>query len=186
MRHEDMTTQEKKAQKAQQEKEKKKEEAEGAYKASIRKQEGWLRDPPLFPAKWFDKTKYGFEERQVRLDHVQDAESCDARSVQIVRLASQLIGVFFISLIDEEERPWFSVPGVLSVQQPDPNMKMPEVVERASGVKVVYVHPSLHPVEIDRDKWRKTGEEKASQKVEARNEDRKEEEEGWRGCLLVP
>lgn len=63
--------------------------------------------PPLFPKKWFDNTKYDYEERLVRLEYVQDAESYNNRSFQIVRLVNQLIDVFFISEIDnEDQRAW--------------------------------------------------------------------------------
>lgn len=44
------------------------------------------------------------------------------------------------------------MPGVLSVPRPDPNMKMPEVVERPGGVKAVYIHPSFYDAEIETEK----------------------------------
>lgn len=167
----DTKMREEEAGKPRQEEEKNREADESA-EAEVRKQEGWPRDPPpLFPENWFNKGKYDFQERQVRMNYVQDAESCYDRWFQIVRLVDQL-DVFFVSKIDEEGRYWVSVPGALP--QHDPNMKMPEVVDISGGNRVVFVQPSFHAAEIAREKRR-------AEKEEARQEeDRKKKEERQR------
>ena len=66
-RQQDAKTQEGEAEETQQEDEQKKREAEEEREAEVRRQEGRLRDPPLFPENWFDKAKYDPEERLVRL-----------------------------------------------------------------------------------------------------------------------
>ncbi|KAI5465159.1 hypothetical protein BGZ63DRAFT_422113 [Mariannaea sp. PMI_226] len=95
---------------------------------------------PLFPKNWFECSKHSIDEAQVR-NHVQDAETHHDRSMQILRLVAQLRH-FFIFITDEDGRYWISVPGASSTPKPDPNKKMPEIIERDSGVRIVYVHPS--------------------------------------------
>lgn len=47
------------------------------------------------------------------------------------------------------------MPGALSVPKPDPNKKMPEIIERDGGVRVVYVRPFFHAAEIKRERKEK-------------------------------
>ncbi|OQV07693.1 hypothetical protein CLAIMM_12093 [Cladophialophora immunda] len=125
-----------------------------ATEAEVRRQEGLLRDPPLFPKDWLKNSKHDYQERQV-CNYVQPAEMQQERSLQILCLAAQLEGVFFTRKIDDEGRLWISVPGASSIPKPDPNNnKMPEIIELDSGVRVVYVHPSFHAAEIERERER--------------------------------
>ncbi|KAF5973452.1 Telomerase-binding EST1A [Fusarium coicis] len=158
------------------EEERKKREAKEAEEAEVRRQEGLRRDPPLFPHGWFKRSKYDYDEIQVR-NYVQDAETCDARSNQLLRLAAQLTGDFFVFETDEEGRYWISVPGASSVPKPDPNKKMPEIIERDGGVRVVYVHPSFHTAEIERQKRTAAREEKRQNEAERQKEKKRKEEE---------
>ncbi|KAH6975560.1 hypothetical protein EDB80DRAFT_309401 [Ilyonectria destructans] len=80
---------------APREDERKDREAEEAREAQVQRQEALLRDSPLFSAGWFRNSKYNFEERRVRRESVQDAETCEDRSSQILWLAFQLRDTFF-------------------------------------------------------------------------------------------
>ncbi|KAK3332060.1 hypothetical protein B0T19DRAFT_482417 [Cercophora scortea] len=108
-----------------------------------------LRDPPLFPAGWFKNSKYDFDQRQVRQKTVQDAETWVDRSRQMLWLTFQLRDAFFSLRTDEDGRHFISVPDAEPVSQPklDINLKMPEVVERDGGVRVVYVDRSIRMAE---------------------------------------
>ena len=161
------------AEEAREAEERKKREAKEAREAEERKREAKLRDPHLFPRQWFAKTKHNYDERQIRQNRVQDPESCNDRSVQIVCLACQLTGAFFTHLIDNKGRYRISVPGAPCFPQPDPNMKMPEVIERVDGTSIVYVDPSYHKEEIEREKNTAARVEEERQK----EEDRKKAEE---------
>ncbi|KAI2606638.1 hypothetical protein GGR54DRAFT_652322 [Hypoxylon sp. NC1633] len=156
--------------------ERKKREAKEAEEAEVRRQEGLRRDPPLFPNGWFKRSKYDYDEIQVR-NYVQDAATYDARSIQLLRLAAQLTDHFFVFETDEEGRYWISVPGASSVPKPDPNKKMPEIIERGGGVRVVYVQPSFHTAEIERQKRRAAREEKWQKEKERQKEKKRKEEE---------
>ncbi|KIW76815.1 hypothetical protein Z517_09259 [Fonsecaea pedrosoi CBS 271.37] len=145
--------------------------AKEAEEAEVRRQEGLRRDPPLFPNGWLKRSKYDYDEIQVRSNYVQDAETYDARSIQLLRLAAQLTDHFFVFETDEEGRYWISVPGASSVPKPDPNKKMPDIVERDGGVRVVYVHPSFHAAEI---KWEK---KKAAREEKRQKEKKRQKEE---------
>jgi RNase H-fold protein (predicted Holliday junction resolvase) len=61
---------------------------------------------------------------------------------------------------------WISVPGASSVPKPDPNKKMSEIIERDGGIRVVYVHPSFHTAEIERERKRIAREEKRQKEKE--------------------
>jgi hypothetical protein len=137
----------------------KKKEAE---EAEVRNLEGRLRDPPLFLGDWFKNSKYDYHEMQVH-NYVQSAEMHYDRSIQILCLAYQLKGHFFVFEIDEEGRHWTGVPGASSIPKPDPNKKMPEIIERDGGARVVYVHPSFHAAEIERE-MKRIAREKRRQK----------------------
>ena len=70
------------------------------------------------------------------------------------------------------------MPGAPSIPQPDPNMKMPEVVERAGGVRAVYVHPSFHNTELESESRRREAREKIEdRKKEKERQEEKEKEE---------
>ncbi|KLP05346.1 Uncharacterized protein LW94_1883 [Fusarium fujikuroi] len=166
VQQQDSQAKEVEAEKTQEEDEQKDREAQ---EAEVRRREGLHRDPPLFPNGWFKRLEYDYDEMQVR-NYVQDAATCDARSNQLLRLAAQLIGRFIVFETDEERRYWVSVPGASSVPKPDPNKKMPEIIERDGGVRVVYVHPLFHAAEIEREKRRAAREEKW-QKEKKRKED---------------
>lgn len=131
-------------------------------------------DPPLFPNGWLKKSKYSFDETQVR-DYVQDVETYYDRSKQILRLAAQL-DVFFIFEIDEEGCYWISVPMASSIPKPDPRKRMPEIIEREGGVRNVYVDPSSHCAEIAREKQTLARVEERRQKEEKQKEERQKEE----------
>ncbi|KUI64505.1 hypothetical protein VM1G_00671 [Cytospora mali] len=138
-------------------------EVEEEGEAEGQRQEGLLLDPPLFPAGWFKNSKYDFDERQVRQEYVQDAETYNNRSSQLLCLAVQLIGTFFIFQTDENGRYWISMPGIPSLKPDLDNMKMPEVVERDGGVRVVYVDPSFRIAEIEKEECeRKNEKERAT------------------------
>lgn len=132
-----------------QEDEQKESEDEGERQAEVERQEALLRDPPLFPANWFKNSKYDYEERQVRRNSVQDAKTCEDRYNQILWLTFQLMGPFFSLQTDEDGRHWISVPRAQWVPQLDLDKKMPEVVERIGGVRIVYVNRSIRIAEIE-------------------------------------
>ncbi|KAH8768395.1 hypothetical protein F5883DRAFT_418567 [Diaporthe sp. PMI_573] len=138
------------AQKTQEEEEQREAEAEEARETKLMRQERLLRDPPLFPAGWFKNSKYDFDERQARHHYVQDAGTCDNRSRQLLCLAVQLIGVFFELHTDENGRHWISVLGGPLLKS-STHIKMPEIVEREGGVKVVYVDPSYCVTNIEKE-----------------------------------
>ncbi|KAH0829997.1 hypothetical protein AYO21_11516 [Fonsecaea monophora] len=151
--------------------------AKEAEEAEVRRQEGLRRDPPLFPHGWLERSKYDYGEIQVRSNYVQDAESYDARSIQLLRLAAQLNDYFFVFGTDNEGRYWISVPGASSVPMPDPNKKMPEIVERDGGVRVVYVHPSFLTAEMKMEKKRAAREEKRQKEKERQKEEERQKED---------
>lgn len=156
-----------------------------AEEAGLRRQEGLRRDPPLFPNGWLNNSKYDFDEMQV-LNHVQNVETYYDRSNQILRLASQLDGHFFVFDIDEEGRHWISVPGAPSTPKPDPNKKMPEIIEREGGVRVVYVHPSSHAAEIKREEKRTRRENTAPRTVSADDDGPTSAYDMWMTTAEIP
>lgn len=133
-----------------------------ARDTEVQRREGLLRDPPLFPAGWFKNSKYDFDERQVRQDYVQDAVTYDNRSRQILCLTAQLIHVFFDFRTDESGCHWISVPGAPAFM-PRSNMQMPRIIERDGGAIFVYVHPSFHIAEIEKERIAWAQEEKKRQ-----------------------
>ncbi|CZR49909.1 uncharacterized protein FPRO_16114 [Fusarium proliferatum ET1] len=171
VQQQDSQAKEVEAEKTQEEDEQKDREAE---EAEVRRWEGLHRVPPLFPNGWFKRSKYDYDEMQVR-NYVQDAATCDARSNQLLRLAAQLSDCFFVFETDEERRYWISVPGASSVPKPDLNKKMPEIIERDGGVRVVYVHPFFHAAEIEREKRRAAREEKWQKEKKRKEEERQKE-----------
>ncbi|KAK2122097.1 hypothetical protein NOF04DRAFT_1418333 [Fusarium oxysporum II5] len=176
----DTQTKEEDAEKTQLEDEQKRGEAEEARLAQeageeeIRRQEGLRRDPPLFPNGWLKQSKYSFDEIQV-FDYVESLEMCNDRFVQILRLATQLIGDFFDLKTDEERRPWFSVPGVSSVPKLEPSKMMPDIIERDSGFRVVFVDPSFHAVELKEEEERLARTEEMRKEKERQNEEKSAE-----------
>lgn len=116
------------------------------------REKGWTQEhhTPLFPNGWLKKSKYSFDETQVR-EYVQDAESYCDRSQQILRLAAQL-DIFFIFEIDQEGRHWISVPGTASIPKPRPDKRMPEIIEREGGARIVYVDPSSHCADMEKER----------------------------------
>ncbi|VTT78609.1 unnamed protein product [Fusarium fujikuroi] len=163
VQQQDSQAKEVEAEKTQEEDEQKDREAQ---EAEVRRREGLHLDPPLFPNGWLKRSKYGYNDIQVR-NYVQDAATCDARSNQLLHLAAELT--------DEERRYWISVPGASSVPKPDPNKKMPEIIERDGGVRVVYVHPLFHAAEIEREKRRAAREEKWQKEKKRKEEERQKE-----------
>ncbi|KAH7025232.1 uncharacterized protein B0I36DRAFT_417372 [Microdochium trichocladiopsis] len=159
---------ERKEREAKEEEERKRREAKEAEEAEVRRQEGLLRDPPLFPNGWLKKSKYDFDEIRV-CDYVQSFETYNDRSNQILRLAVQLFGIFFIFESDGEKRIWISVSGASSVPKPDPNKKMPKIVERDGGVRVVYVDPSSHAAELKKKEKLAREEERRKEKEMEKN-----------------
>ncbi|KAG8162683.1 hypothetical protein KVR01_007161 [Diaporthe batatas] len=131
--------------------------------------EEFLHDPPLFPAGWFKNSKYDFDERQVRQDHVQDAMTCDSRSRQILCLAGQLTGVFFGFRPDEKGRHWISVLGG-PASMPRSHMQMPEIIKHGGGAGVVYVHLSLHIAEVEKERIARDWEDRAIEKTVTRTD----------------
>lgn len=120
------------------------------------KHEGFCHDPPLFPNGWFENSNYDFEEFQ-NCDYIQSARTCRDRFDQILRLAAQLDGCFFVFEIDEDGRHWISEPGASSIPKPDSDKKMPET-NYGGGVRVVHIHPASHAAEIEgenrrEEKW---------------------------------
>jgi hypothetical protein len=146
----DTQTKEKDAEKTQPEDEQK---PGDAGEEEVRRQEGLRRDPPLFPNGWLKQSKHSFDEMQA-CDYVESSKMWNDRSVQILRLATQLNGVFFDLKTDDERRPWFSVLGASSVPKLGPNKMMPEIIERDSGFKAVFVDPSFHAVELKEEEER--------------------------------
>ncbi|EMT73750.1 hypothetical protein FOC4_g10000809 [Fusarium odoratissimum] len=146
----DTQTKEKDAEKTQPEDEQKPGEA---GEEEVRRQEGLRRDPPLFPNGWLKQSKHSFDEIQA-CDYVESSKIWNDRSVQILRLATQLNGVFFDLKTDDERRPWFSVLGASSVPKLGPDKMMPEIIERDSGFKAVFVDPSFHAVELKEEEER--------------------------------
>ncbi|KAI8625597.1 hypothetical protein F5Y19DRAFT_479348 [Xylariaceae sp. FL1651] len=136
-------TKEGEAEEAQQKHEKKTREAEEIQLAKVdeetevQRQEGQPYDPALFPAAYFERSEYSFNERMVRQDCVQDAETCESRYIQLLWLAANP-GNDFEFQTDENERYRVSVPGA-PFMEPDPKMKMPEVHEGEDGARFVYV-----------------------------------------------
>ena len=122
----------------------------GGEAAETRRQEEQSRDPPLFPNGWFKNSKYNYDETQVH-NYVQSVDMHHDRLKQILSLAAQLNSCLFVSVTDSEGRSWISVPGPSSIPKPDPNKKLPEIVEHDGGIKVVYVHPSFNAAESERD-----------------------------------
>ncbi|EXL65746.1 hypothetical protein FOPG_18047 [Fusarium oxysporum f. sp. conglutinans race 2 54008] len=151
----DTQTKEKDAEKTQPDDEQKPGEAgeEEAGEEEVRRQEGLRRDPPLFPNGWLKQSKHSFDEIQA-CDYVESSKMWNDRSVQILRLATQLNGVFFDLKTDDERRPWFSVLGASSVPKLGPDKMMPEIIERDSGFKAVFVDPSFHAVELKEEEER--------------------------------
>ena len=131
---------------------------EAARRAEVERQEALLRDPPFFPADWFKNSKYDYEERLVRKYSVQDAGTCEDRSRQILWMAFQLMGTFFNLQTDEDGRHSISVPGAQSVPPLDLDKKMPEVVERIGGARVVYVDRSIYIAEMERNRQKEKAE----------------------------
>ncbi|KAJ0127799.1 hypothetical protein HZ326_29095 [Fusarium oxysporum f. sp. albedinis] len=176
----DTQTKEKDAEKTQLEDEQKPGEAEEARldqeagEEEVRREEELRRDQPLFPNGWLKQSKYSFDEIQV-FDHVESLEMCNDRSVQILRLATQLIGDFFYLKTDEERRPWFSVSGVSSVPKLGPSKMMPEIIERDSGFRVVFVDPSFHAVELKEEEESLARAEEMRKEKERRNEEKNAE-----------
>ncbi|KAG7408660.1 hypothetical protein Forpe1208_v012333 [Fusarium oxysporum f. sp. rapae] len=146
----DTQTKEKDAEKTQPDDEQKPGEA---GEEEVRRQEGLRRDPPLFPNGWLKQSKHSFDEIQA-CDYVESSKMWNDRSVQILRLATQLNGVFFDLKTDDERRPWFSVLGASSVPKLGPDKMMPEIIERDSGFKAVFVDPSFHAVELKEEEER--------------------------------
>ncbi|KAK2666730.1 hypothetical protein RAB80_017847 [Fusarium oxysporum f. sp. vasinfectum] len=130
--------------------------------------------PPLFPNGWLKQSKYSFDEIQV-FDCVESLEMCNDRFVQILRLATQLVGYFFDLKTDEERRPWFSVPGVSSVPKLGPSKMMPEIIERDSGFRVVFVDPSFHTVELKEEEESLARAEEMRKEKERQNEEKNAE-----------
>ncbi|KAK2469476.1 hypothetical protein H9L39_18935 [Fusarium oxysporum f. sp. albedinis] len=176
----DTQTKEKDAEKTQLEDEQKAGEAEEARLAQevgeeeVRRQEGLRRDPPLFPKGWLKQSKYSFDEIQA-FDYVESLEMWNDRQVQILRLATQLSGDFFDLKTDEERRPWFSVPGASSVPKLGPSKMMPEIIERDSGFRVVFVDPSFHAVELKEEEGRLARTEEMRKEKERQNEEKNAE-----------
>ncbi|KAG4257598.1 hypothetical protein FPRO03_13860 [Fusarium proliferatum] len=83
---------------------------------------------------------------------------CNGRFVQILPVATQLIGDFFDLKTDEKRRIWFSVPGVSSVPKLRSSKTMPEIIERDSGLRVVFVDPSFYAVKLKEEKERQNEE----------------------------
>ncbi|EXM14956.1 hypothetical protein V3481_019348 [Fusarium oxysporum f. sp. vasinfectum] len=100
---------------------------------------------------------------------------CNDRFVQILRLATQLVGYFFDLKTDEERRPWFSVPGVSSVPKLGPSKMMPEIIERDSGFRVVFVDPSFHTVELKEEEESLARAEEMRKEKERQNEEKNAE-----------
>lgn len=163
--------------KVRQDKEQKEREAEEERQAEER-QEELLRDPPLFPADWFLKSKYNYDERQVRQYSVQDVRTCEDRLRQILWLTFRLIGPFFSLQTDEDGRHSISVPGAPSRPPLDLDKSMPEVVKRTGGVRAVYVDPIFC---IAEKKKRRRKEEKKRHKEKAEGNT----EEGIASCELL-
>ncbi|KAM0080056.1 hypothetical protein ACKRZS_007794, partial [Fusarium odoratissimum] len=158
----DTQTKDKYAEKTQLEDEQKPGEAEEARLAQeageeeVRRQEGLRRDPPLFPNGWLKQSKYSFDE------------------IQILRLATQLIGDFFY-LKTDERRPWFSLSGVSSVPKLGPSKMMPEIIERDSCFRVVFVVPSFHAVELKEEEESLARAEEMRKEKERQNEEKNAE-----------
>ncbi|KAH8744712.1 hypothetical protein F5883DRAFT_722122 [Diaporthe sp. PMI_573] len=166
-REKDGQAEERAAETAQQEAEQTEKEAEKARKADLMRQEGLLRDPALFPANWFEDSKYDFDESQVRHHYVQDADTYHNRSRQLLGLAAQLINVFFEFHTEENGLYWISALG-RPYSKDCINMKMPDIVERDGGVKYVYVDPSSHIIEIENE-WNKRAREEENRQTGEEN-----------------
>lgn len=149
-------------------------EAKEAQDAEALRQEGLLRDPPIFPKGWLKMSKYGYDEMQA-FNYVQSAEMYHGRSIQILRLAAQLVDHFFDFETDEEGRRWISVPGASSVPKPDPSKKMPEIIERDGGVRVVYVCPAFHAADVEKG-MKKGARRDEREKEKARQKEQKHKE----------
>ncbi|TPX14851.1 uncharacterized protein E0L32_004960 [Thyridium curvatum] len=110
----------------------------------------WLRDPPLFPMGYFEKSKYSFDETQVRQDCVQDAETWNDRALQILCLVGQLKGVFFNFGTDDAGH--LKISALPGVSEPPLcfSMTMPEVFERDNGSRIVFVRPYFSSAEMER------------------------------------
>ncbi|KAG4282265.1 hypothetical protein FPRO04_13309 [Fusarium proliferatum] len=140
--------------------------AQEAGEEEVRRQEGLRRDPPLFPNGWLEQSRYSFDEIQI-FDYDESLEMCNDRYFQIVHLATQLTDVFFDVDTDKAGCHHFSVPGISSVPQLGPTKTMPEIIERDSGLRVVFVDPSFYAVKLKEEEMRK---EKERQNEEKRAE----------------
>lgn len=113
------------------------------------KMDGLRRDPSLYPEGWFKNSMYDNEERWVRQNYVQDAETVHYRTCRILWMAIQLVDEsdnghgFFSCKKDEDGNHLIDVPGALSVPKPYFDAEMPEVIKRDGGVEVVYVDLNL-------------------------------------------
>lgn len=116
-------------------------------------------------------SKYGYDEMQA-LNYVQSSQMYHDRSIQILRLAAQLASHFFVFETDEEGRRWISVPGVSSGPRPDPSKKMPEIIERDGGGRVVYVCPAFHAADVEKGMEREASRDER-EKEKARRKEQK-------------
>ncbi|KAI0410265.1 hypothetical protein F5X98DRAFT_386674 [Xylaria grammica] len=95
----------------------------------------YIRDPDLFPAGWFEDSKYSPEEDNVRREYVQDEPTVFYRLVRIVWTTSRLMHASgrpgFFNLIDRDGRHHIVLPWATSAPRPRLDAKMPHVVERA-------------------------------------------------------
>ncbi|KAK2122221.1 hypothetical protein NOF04DRAFT_1418019 [Fusarium oxysporum II5] len=155
----DTQTKEEDAEKTQLEDEQKRGEAEEARLAQeageeeIRRQEGLRRDPPSSPTA--GSSSRNTASTRYRFSTMSRASRC--------------------VMIDEERRPWFSVPGVSSVPKLEPSKMMPDIIERDSGFRVVFVDPSFHAVELKEEEERLARTEEMRKEKERQNEEKSAE-----------
>ncbi|KAK7924664.1 hypothetical protein PG985_006718 [Apiospora marii] len=76
-----------------------------------------IRDPPLFPANWFEDFNYSFEKKKVQ-ETVQKPETVHDRWQRMLSLVPHLMGDFFALETDKNGCPYISVPGALPDPQP--------------------------------------------------------------------
>ncbi|CZR49728.1 uncharacterized protein FPRO_14795 [Fusarium proliferatum ET1] len=113
--------------------------------------------------------------RGTNFDYVEILGTCNGRFVQILPVATQLIGDFFDLKTDEKRRIWFSVPGVLSVPKLGPSKMMPQIIERDSGFRVAFVDPSFHAVKLEEEGGRLARAEEMRKDEERQNEENRAE-----------
>ncbi|KAF5978432.1 hypothetical protein FCOIX_5945 [Fusarium coicis] len=99
---------------------------------------------------------------------------CNHRYFQILHVATQLKDDFFDLDTDGERSLWFSVPGVSSVPKLRSSKMMPEIIERESGFRVVFVDPSFYAVKLKEEEERLAREEEMRKEEERQNEENAE------------